>query len=98
MNIKTLFLGVVNYSRTFIIAGVLRTNPRVKRGMTIHIFVMVVPLPIVLAPCLHSHLVHIPMLFGMRWPHGASPTGFVVALTLVHCGFILHVKIRQNIS
>jgi len=91
---KTLFLGGGQFFAVFYFRESLETQPlRKARDDCIHLFIIIVPVPIVPAPCLHSNHVPTPMLLGITWPHETSPTGLIVTLT-VRCSFVLLVKLR----
>jgi hypothetical protein len=105
---NTLF-GCGQLFADFYFHGGLETqSPRKARDDRIYLFISIVHLRIVVAPYLHLHHVRTPMLLIIRWPHEASLTGFVVALTSarcsfvvaltsVRCSFVLMVKFRQDV-
>jgi len=68
---NTLFGGGQLFADFYFRGGLETQSLRKARDDCVHLFIIIVPLPIVLAPCLHSHHVRTPMLLGISWPHEA---------------------------
>jgi hypothetical protein len=64
-NTKTLFGGGQLFADFYFRGGLETQLLRKARDYCIYLFIIIVLLPIVLAPCLHSHHVHTPMLLGI---------------------------------